>query len=281
MTISDSSLKRSADSRANANLSQLEHANTTAPLSGANKPLAYQKGQESISVYFARKVSRHVTPAFLWLRISANQVTALWGLVSLATSYVIYLTIVGHYLLLPAIPALYFVVVVLDCVDGEIARFRHTASPIGGKLLDGVWHKATEYSLLAVYVAAAYYWTHSRFLFPIGLALMAGEAMYTYVYERRLLVIRLYAKSSEYIDSATADDLYGKDEDWRDFSVRKKFNAFKGLIQYKSVYFMIALSWFSASVLFAGIILLTAYKHYAWLKLLVRTVIRPPQVAKE
>ena len=251
-------------------------------LSKGEKLQANQKiHQESISVYFARKVSRYVTPVFLKLGISANQATALWGLVSLATSYVIYLTIAGHPLLLPAIPVLYFFVVVIDCVDGEVARFRHTASPIGGKLLDGVWHKATEYSLLAAYVAAAFHWTNSPLLFPIGLALMAGEAMYTYVYERRLLVIRLFAKSSEYIDSATEDDLFHKDEEWKDFSVRKKLNAFKGLIQYKSVYFMIALSWISESVLFVGIIVLTAYKHYAWLRLLVRTVNRPPQVAKE
>ena len=139
-----------------------------------------------------------MTPVFLTLRISANQVTAVWGLVSLATAIVIYLTIVGRYLLDPRDSR-----VVLRWSSSSTAwmekshDIRHTASPIGGKLLDGVWHKATEYSLLAAYVAAAYYWTNSRFLFPIGLALMAGEAMYTYVYERRLLVIRLYAKSSD------------------------------------------------------------------------------------
>jgi phosphatidylglycerophosphate synthase len=242
---------------------------------------ATQKNQDAVSVYFARKVSPYVTPVFLKLGISANQATAVWGLVSLLTSYVIYLSIIGHYAFVPVIFALYFVVVVIDCVDGEVARYRNTASPIGGKLLDGVWHKATEYSLLGAYVAGAYFWTRSRWLFPVGLILISGEAMYTYVYERRLLVIRVFARSSEYINPTTQNDLYRKDERWRDFPPRKKLNAFKGLIQYKSVYFMIALSAVSPEVLLAGVVVLTVYKHVAWIRLVTNTLNRPPQVEKE
>jgi phosphatidylglycerophosphate synthase len=251
------------------------------PQSDAERLQATQKNTDAVSVYFARQTSPSITPLFLKLGISANQATAVWGLVSLANSYVIYRAIAGSYFLIPVIFFLYFVVVVIDCVDGEIARFNRTASPIGGKLLDGVWHKATEYSLLAAYVAGAYFWTRDPWLFPIGLLLMSGEAMYTFVYERRLLVIRLFAKSSEYINPTTGNDLYRKDEPWREFPARKKLNAFKGLIQYKSVYFMIALSILSPRALFSGVVLLTAYKHYAWIKLLMRTVNRPPQVAKE
>ena len=49
----------------------------------------------------ARQVSRHVTPVFLALGLSANGATAFWGLISLFNSFVIYLTIVGAYYLLP------------------------------------------------------------------------------------------------------------------------------------------------------------------------------------
>ena len=53
---------------------------------------------------------------------------------------------------------------------------------------------------------------------PMGLALLAGEAMYTYVYERRLTVIRIFAKSTGVHQPETdANDLYRKDEAWRDF----------------------------------------------------------------
>jgi len=254
---------------------------TTPASTEAERLASTQKNQDAVSVYFARKVSRHLTPGFLKLHISANSATAVWGLLSLFNSYVIYLAIAGAYYLVPAIFAIYFLVVVVDCVDGEIARYRGTASPIGGKLLDGVWHKATEYSLLMAYTAGVYYWTPNRWLAYIGMVLLAGEAMHTYVYERRLTVIRVFAKSSEYINPTAPDDLYRKDEAWRNFTRHKQLNAFKGLIQYKSVYFMIALSFISTQALFAGLVVLTAYKHFAWMKLLVRTVTRPPRITAD
>ena len=97
----------------------------------------------------------------------------------------------------------------------------------------------------------------------------------------RVGVIRVFAKSSEYINPTSANDLYRKDEAWRDFPRRKQLNAFKGLIQYKSVYFMIALSVVSTQALLGGLLLLAAYKHFAWIKLLARTVMRPPRMAPE
>jgi phosphatidylglycerophosphate synthase len=200
------------------------------------------------------------------------------GLVSLANTYAIYLTLTGAYALVPVVFAVFFVVVVVDCVDGEIARYRLTANPIGGKLLDGAWHKATEYGLLVAYATAAYAATGDLLVMPLGLLLVSGEGMYTYVYERRLTVIRVYAKSSEYINPTADTDLYRRDERWRDFSFKKKLNAFKGLILYKSVYFMILLSAVSATALLYGVVLLMIYKHYAWIKMLSGTVNHPPQL---
>jgi phosphatidylglycerophosphate synthase len=253
----------------------------TADATHEEKLRRLQKKQDAVSVYFARLVSRRLTPLFLKTGMSANQATAVWGLLSLLNSYVIYLAMTGAFWLAPLVFALYFVVVVVDCVDGEIARYRNTASPIGGKLLDGVWHKATEYSLLIAYVAGVHYWRPGPWILPLGLTLLAGEAMYTYVYERRLTVIRVFAKSSEYINPTHANDLYRRDEPWRDFPAAKKLNAFKGLIQYKSVYFMIALSLLPADFLMGGLVLLAVYKHFAWIKLLVRTVNRPPAMDQD
>jgi phosphatidylglycerophosphate synthase len=237
-----------------------------------------QKDEDAMSVYFARQISRHLTPVLLRTPLSANQATALWGLVSLANTYAIYLTLTGAYALVPVVFAVFFVVVVVDCVDGEIARYRLTANPIGGKLLDGAWHKATEYGLLVAYATAAYAATGDLLVMPLGLLLVSGEGMYTYVYERRLTVIRVYAKSSEYINPTADTDLYRRDERWRDFSFKKKLNAFKGLILYKSVYFMILLSAVSATALLYGVVLLMIYKHYAWIKMLSGTVNHPPQL---
>ena len=242
---------------------------------------ATQKKQDAVSVYFARQVSRYLTPVFLLTPISANQATAVWGLLSLVNTWVIYLAMTGRYWLVPLVFLNFFLVVVVDCVDGEIARYRQTASPIGGKLLDGVWHKATEYGLLIAYTAAVFVQTGTEWILPMGLVMLSGEAMYTYVYERRLTVIRVYAKSSEYINPTTPDDLYTKGESSWAFPRQKKLNSLRGLIQYKSVYFMIGLSWISIEVLQWGLVVLTAYKHFAWMKLLVRTVNNPPKMASE
>jgi phosphatidylglycerophosphate synthase len=259
----------------------LETSMTPQASSHQTKLEATQKKQDAVSVYFARQVSRYLTPVFLLTPISANQATAVWGLLSLANTWVIYLAMTGSYWLVPVVFLNFFLVVVVDCVDGEIARYRQTASPIGGKLLDGVWHKATEYSLLIVYTAAVFVQTGSDWILPVGLVMLSGEAMYTYVYERRLTVIRVYAKSSEYINPTSPDDLYTKGESWWAFPRQKKIIAFRALIQYKSVYFMIALSWVSPEALQWGLVVLAGYKHFAWLKLLVRTVNRPPRMAGE
>jgi len=239
---------------------------------------ATQKSQDACSVYFARRTSKYVTPFFIRAGLSANQATAVWGLLSLGNTALIYLAMTGYYALVPAIFGLFFLVVVIDCVDGEIARYRGTSSPIGGKLLDGTWHKATEFGLLAAYVGATYAHTRSPWILPISLVLLSGEAIYTYVYERRLTVIRVFAKSSEYINPTTAEDFYEKGQPWTALSRTRRLKTLKGLIQYKSVYFMIVVSYLPAAVLFAGLVLLTAFKHYSWAKLLNHTLKNPPKL---
>ena len=240
---------------------------------------ATQKDRDACSVYFARRTSKHLSPFFIKAGLSANQATAVWGLLSLANTGLIYLAMVGYYALVPVIFANFFLVVVIDCVDGEIARYRGTSSPIGGKLLDGTWHKATEFGLLAAYASATYTHTQSTWILPISLVMLSGEAMYTYVYERRLTVIRIFAKSSEYINPTSDDDFYQKGQTWRQLSSRRQLKALKGLIQYKSVYFMIVLSYLPSVVLFSGLVILMAFKHYAWARMLVRTVNNPPKLA--
>ena len=237
------------------------------------------KDQNDTGLFIPRQVSKRLTPLFARLGLSANHATAIWGLLSLANTVVVYLAIAGHYLLIPLVFAVFFVVQVMDCVDGEIARYTGTANPIGGKLLDGAWHQATHFALLVAYVAGVWYWRDSPWILPIGMALISGEAMYTYIYERRLTAIRVFAKSTEYINPTGADDMYRWDEPWQLFSRRKKLKALRGIIWYKSIYFMIAISYISVDALLAGLVLLAAYKHYSWIKMLVRTVNRPPQPA--
>ena len=242
---------------------------------------ALQPSQDAASVYFGRQASRYFTPFFIRAGLSANQATAVWGLLSLLNSFLIYWAIVGHYWAIPAVATVYYLVLVIDCVDGEVARYRGTSSPIGGKLLDGTWHKATEYSLLIAYALAAVQRTGEMWLLTLALVLVAGEGMYTFVYERRLTVIRVFAKSSEYITPTSVEDFYERGERWSELPRSKKIKALRGLVLYKSAYFMIAISLISAEALVAGLVLLTAFKHYTWMKLLLRTVNKPPRFAGE
>ena len=52
--------------------------------------------------------------------------------------------IVGDLWLVPMVVLGFVVSEILDTSDGEMARVLGTSSPIGGKLLDGIAHKATD-----------------------------------------------------------------------------------------------------------------------------------------
>ena len=82
-----------------------------------------------------RRISIYFTKVFLKLGISANQATAVDLLIGLAA---------GALLVSPD-PALWIVGIlvfyaffVFDCVDGEIARYRKTSSPVGSYLDGGL-----------------------------------------------------------------------------------------------------------------------------------------------
>lgn len=230
-----------------------------------------QKHRDVIAAFWPRKLSRHITPLLLKTPITANQTTVLWGAISAMNSYVVYRVIVGDLVLLPVIPLVYILTYVLDCVDGEIARGRRLANPVGGKLLDGVCHRTTEYSLLAAYVCGAARLVDSPWVLPIGLLLVSGEAMYTYAYERRLTTLRVNIGFTGLV-SSKAENMYERGERWRDLSWHRRIATFKGQVHYKSIYAVILVAYLSGLALVAGLALLGLYKHVSWIRLIVRTL---------
>lgn len=233
--------------------------------------LESQKHRDVLAAFWARKLSRHLTALLIKTPITANQTTVLWGVISAMNSYVVYRVLIGDYLLLPAIPLVYMLTYVLDCVDGEIARARNMANPVGGKLLDGICHRTTEYSLLAAYVCAAAQLSPSVWVLPVGLFLLSGEAMYTYAYERRLSTLRLSIGFTGLLASTSAN-MYERGERWRDLSWRRRIATFKGQIHYKSIYVAIILGYVSGLALLVGLALLAVYKHVLWIRLIARTL---------
>ena len=80
-----------------------------------------------------RRISIYFTRVFLKMGISANQATAVDLLIGLAAGALLVSPNPGHWLIGIFLFYAYFV---FDCVDGEIARYRKTASPVGS-FLDG------------------------------------------------------------------------------------------------------------------------------------------------
>lgn len=230
------------------------------------KVLDSQKHQERLAAFWPRKVSRYITSVLVRTPITPNQVTILWGVISALNSVVVYLALTGWRELIPLIPLIYLLSIVLDSVDGEVARFKNMANPIGGKLLDGLCHRATEFSLLAAYAAAAYAIGGTPVAVAVGLLLLTGDAMFIYVYERRLITLRLQAGFKGHV-RFSADRVYNRGARWRELTRKQQIGTLVGLFNYRSVYAVLVLSYMPPDLFVGGLAALGLYKHYKWLVL--------------
>ena len=229
-----------------------------------------QKHRDVLPAFWPRKLSPYLTSLLVKTPITPNQTTVLWGVISVMNSYLIYRTLIGDYFWLLIFPLVYVLVYMLDCVDGEIARFKGMEDPVAGKLLDGVCHRVTEYSLLAAYGAAASTLSSSAWVLPVALLLVSGEAMQAYAYERRLTVMRIHRGFTGLMGSEA--HMYLRGERWAELSLRRKITTITGQIHYRSVYVAIALAYLSAAAFLAGLGLLAGYKHISWMRLVARTL---------
>lgn len=232
---------------------------------------ASQKRQDAIAAFWPRRVSPYLTKLLVRTPITPNQTTLAWGALSVLNSYTVYRALTGSRWVIPVIPAVYVLCYVLDCCDGEIARYKKIVNPVGGKLLDGISHRATEYSLLATFGLAAYARTGSPIVLPLSLLLLSGDAMYTYVYERRLTALRHESGFSGHV-GRKGSGIYNLEDRWAQLTSRQKIGTVVGQLHYKSIYPVIALSYAPGQVLLGGIALLAAYKHWKWMRLMYSTL---------
>jgi phosphatidylglycerophosphate synthase len=240
--------------------------------------LASQKHQEMLAAFWPRKVSHHFTRVLVTTPITPNQTTVLWGVVSVLNCYTVYLAMTGHWWTIPLIPIIFQFAFVLDCVDGEIARYKNLVNPVGGKLLDGICHRATEFALLATFAVAAHAATGSPWMLPVGLLLVTGDAMYVFVYERRLSALR-QAGFLGHIRQASSEGVYQRGTRWRDLNRRQQVGTITGLVHYKSVYAVVALSYLAPMMFIAGLAAIGFYKHWKWMLLAQRTIARVATLA--
>jgi phosphatidylglycerophosphate synthase len=234
--------------------------------------VASQKKHDMLSAFWPRKLSPYITSVMVRTPITPNQTTALWGVISVLNSGLVYLAMLGHYWLIPIIPLVYIFAFVLDCVDGEIARYKNIANPVGGKLLDGISHRVTEYSLLVAFTLGAFALTNSWWAVLVGGLLFAGDAMYSYVYERRLSTLRVHAGFTGRIKHAETG-VYERGTPFRALTRGQQIRTITGqLKQYKSIYPVIAASYVSPLVLLSGLAALALFKHWRWIRLVAKTL---------
>ena len=140
-------------------------------LQKAGEPYLYQKIGRFISIYF--------TKGFLKTSITANQVSILFCISSVISCVFLYLTIAEEsplYFLL-CIFFLYLFII-LDGVDGEIARDRKTASPITGKVIDVIFHEIYDNCVIIMTALGIYAKSNSSLPLMICLFLYFGRKLH-------------------------------------------------------------------------------------------------------
>jgi len=240
----------------------------------------WQRQEDLLTVFWDRRLSPRITRLFVRAGITPNQATLLWGAISIANSYTVYRAMTGEYWLVPVVWAMYMVCSVIDCVDGEVARATDRVNPVAGKLLDGVCHRATEYSLVGAFGVAGWTLTGSEWMLPITVLLLTGDAMQSYVYERRVTILRVQQRLTGALQHGPRD-VYSWGTAWRSLTPRQKLATLTGTFHYKSVYPVIAVAYVSPLILAIGLALLSLYKHGVWVRLLTRTVAQtePAEIA--
>jgi phosphatidylglycerophosphate synthase len=239
--------------------------------------LASQKDSDMLAAFWPRQVSHYITRVLVRTPTTPNQTTVLWGTLSVLNTYTVYLALTGTWIAIPFIPVIFELAFVLDCVDGEIARYKKMSNPIGGKLLDGICHRATEFALLVAFALAAYASTGSWLALPVGMLLITSDAMYVFVYERRLTALRVQAGFMGQIRQ-TAEGRYSRGARWTDLTRKQQFHTIAGLFHYKSVYAVIALSYLPPTAFLAGLAAVGVYKHWKWVGLTQQTLRQVAQV---
>jgi hypothetical protein len=124
---------------------------------------------------------------------------------------------------------------------------------------------------------AAFALTNSWWAVFVGGLLFAGDAMYSYVYERRLSTLRLHAGFTGRIKHSETG-VYERGTPFRALTRDQRIRTVTGqLKQYKSIYPVILASYISPIVLLGGLAALALFKHWRWISLVARTLheVRP------
>jgi phosphatidylglycerophosphate synthase len=123
---------------------------------------------------YLRDLSPYLTWLLLRTRISANGVTVVMILTGWAAAAALLIPGIGGAALALVLGQLQMLV---DCCDGEVARWRRTSSPVG-HFLDAVGHYSTETLIaLALGIRAAAYPFEAQVAFALALVMVLNKAL--------------------------------------------------------------------------------------------------------
>lgn len=216
--------------------------------------------------------SIYITKLFLYTKISANQVSFLFCIVSLLAALLIMIGIVtNNWKYFIGVPFLIYLYLILDCVDGEIARARGTANPITGKVVDVLCHEIFNNAIIVAVTIGIYFRIGNNLPLIIGIFLFFGKSISRRLEDIIIRVIRLHAK-----DKIPQDTIKDKNHNGV-ISKNYKINSSKkirlnflhdfgyGYIPYKGVFLIIICSLLGDFILLYAFIFWAFWFNLKWL----------------
>jgi len=204
----------------------------------------------------AKFFSIWISKALSKTRITPNQITILWG-IFITLSYALLATGDVKYMLI--VPLLIQIYLILDCVDGEVARMKGMTSVLGKKLDQLVHEVADNVQMLAITIAV-YNQTKTPVALGIGVLMFFGRAV--------RLRIRYIIRTS--IPPEDKKELVKRNQLVRRGGVRRviaKLNYYRRHIPYGGVHLMILSALFGKMLI--AFIIWTAVMNLKWTSSLI------------
>ncbi len=153
-----------------------------------NEPNLYNRIGRFFSIYF--------TKFFLeYTNLSPNQISILFCISSLISCYFLYLTIITQNILYFFCFAFFlYLYIILDGVDGEVARAKNIANPVTGKVMDVLCHEIFDNAVIIAITLGIYFREKSYLPFFIVLILFFGKNTTRRLKDIIIRTIRLHTK---------------------------------------------------------------------------------------
>ena len=232
-------------------------------LQKSNEPFLYQKVGRFFSIY--------ITKFCLRTNITANQISVLFCICSVISAVFIYLTISTQNVVYFFLSIFFlYLFIILDGVDGEIARDRQTANPITGKVIDVLCHDIFDNSAIIAITLGIYSRDKSHWPVLICLFLYFGRNVTRRLEDIIIRTVRLHGHKQAASKKNTGDKIEKKQKKEPAQESKSLIDQLKYLasaIPFKGLHFVGILALFGDEKLLLAIFALWAINfNIKWVK---------------